>query len=438
MRSFIAALSLGCAVSVSAFAAPVEIQWWHAMTGANNDRVNQLVDGFNASQSDYKVVATFKSNDYTELMNQTIAAYRAGNAPHITQVFEVGTATMMAAKGAVKPVYELMAEAGEKFDPNVYLPAIKAYYSTAQGKMLSMPFNSSTPIFYYNKDAFAKAGLDPEKAPKTWPEVIDAAKKVRASGHACGLTTAWVTWTQMETFSAWHNISFGTKANGFGGFDTEFKFNNPTIVKHFETLNEMQKDGSFKYGGRTTQPEGLFLSGECAMIMTSSGFLGNAIKNAKFNFATGMLPYYPDVAGAPQNSIIGGATLWVMGGKKAQEYKGVAKFFTYLSQLDVQIVNHQQTGYLPVTIAAYQETKRSGFYDRNPGRETPILQLQNKTPTENSFGVRFGNLPKIRDLIMDEVEAAFAGKISVKQAMDNAVAKGNEELRRFERTVAKN
>lgn len=438
MRSFIAALSLGCAVSVSAFAAPVEIQWWHAMTGANNDRVNQLVDGFNASQSDYKVVATFKSNDYTELMNQTIAAYRAGNAPHITQVFEVGTATMMAAKGAVKPVYELMAEAGEKFDPNVYLPAIKAYYSTAQGKMLSMPFNSSTPIFYYNKDAFAKAGLDPEKAPKTWPEVIDAAKKVRASGHACGLTTAWVTWTQMETFSAWHNISFGTKANGFGGFDTEFKFNNPTIVKHFETLNEMQNDGSFKYGGRTTQPEGLFLSGECAMIMTSSGFLGNAIKNAKFNFATGMLPYYPDVAGAPQNSIIGGATLWVMGGKKAQEYKGVAKFFTYLSQLDVQIVNHQQTGYLPVTIAAYQETKRSGFYDRNPGRETPILQLQNKTPTENSFGVRFGNLPKIRDLIMDEVEAAFAGKISVKQAMDNAVAKGNEELRRFERTVAKN
>lgn len=438
MRSFIAALSLGCAVSVSAFAAPVEIQWWHAMTGANNDRVNQLVDGFNAAQSDYKVVATFKSNDYTELMNQTIAAYRAGNAPHITQVFEVGTATMMAAKGAIKPVYELMAEAGEKFDPNVYLPAIKAYYSTAQGKMLSMPFNSSTPIFYYNKDAFAKAGLDPEKAPKTWPEVIDAAKKVRASGHACGLTTAWVTWTQMETFSAWHNIPFGTKANGFGGFDTEFKFNNPTIVKHFETLNDLQKDGTFKYGGRTTQPEGLFLSGECAMIMTSSGFLGNAIKNAKFNFATGMLPYYPDVAGAPQNSIIGGATLWVMGGKKAPEYKGVAKFFTYLSQLDVQIVNHQQTGYLPVTIAAYQETKRSGFYDRNPGRETPILQLQNKAPTENSFGVRFGNLPKIRDLIMDEVEAAFAGKITVKQAMDNAVAKGNEELRRFERTVAKN
>lgn len=435
MRSFIAALSLGCAFSVSAFAAPVEIQWWHAMTGANNDRVNQIVDAFNASQSDYKVVATFKSNDYTELMNQTIAAYRAGNAPHITQVFEVGTATMMAAKGAVKPVYELMAEAGEKFDPNVYLPAIKAYYSTADGKMLSMPFNSSTPIFYYNKDAFAKAGLDPEKAPKTWPEVIDAAKKVRASGHACGLTTAWVTWTQMETFSAWHNIPFGTKANGFAGFDTEFTFNNPTIVKHFETLNDLQKDGTFKYGGRTTQPEGLFLSGECAMIMTSSGFLGNALKNAKFNLATGMLPYYPDVAGAPQNSIIGGATLWVMGGKKADEYKGVAKFFTHLSQLDVQIVNHQQTGYLPVTVAAYEETKKSGFYDKNPGRETPILQLQNKTPTENSFGVRFGNLPKIRDLIMDEVEAAFAGKISVKQAMDNAVAKGNEELRRFERTA---
>ena len=435
MRSFIAALSLGTVLSVSALAAPVEIQWWHAMTGANNDRVNQIVEAFNASQADYKVVATFKSNDYTELMNQTIAAYRAGNAPHITQVFEVGTATMMAAKGAVKPVFELMAEAGEKFDPKSFLPAITGYYSTADGKMLSMPFNSSTPIFYYNKDAFAKAGLDPEKAPKTWPEAFDAAKKIRASGHPCGITTAWVTWTQMEAFSAWHNIPYGTQANGFKGFDTEFKFNNPTVIKHFETLNEMQKDGTFKYGGRTTQPEGLFLSGECAMIATSSGFLGNLARNAKFNFATGMLPYYPDVAGAPQNSIIGGATLWVLGGKKADEYKGVAKFFTHLSQLDVQIVNHQQTGYLPVTIAAYEETKKSGFYEKNPGRETPILQLQNKAPTENSMGVRFGNLPKIRDLIMDEVEAAFAGKISVKQAMDNAVASGNEELRRFERTA---
>jgi sn-glycerol 3-phosphate transport system substrate-binding protein len=328
-----------------------------------------------------------------------------------------------------------MAEAGEKFDPKSFLPAITGYYSTADGKMLSMPFNSSTPIFYYNKDAFAKAGLDPEKAPKTWPEAFDAAKKIRASGHPCGITTAWVTWTQMEAFSAWHNIPYGTQANGFKGFDTEFKFNNPTVIKHFETLNEMQKDGTFKYGGRTTQPEGLFLSGECAMIATSSGFLGNLARNAKFNFATGMLPYYPDVAGAPQNSIIGGATLWVLGGKKADEYKGVAKFFTHLSQLDVQIVNHQQTGYLPVTIAAYEETKKSGFYEKNPGRETPILQLQNKAPTENSMGVRFGNLPKIRDLIMDEVEAAFAGKITVKQAMDNAVASGNEELRRFERTA---
>jgi sn-glycerol 3-phosphate transport system substrate-binding protein len=435
MRSFIAALSLGTVLSVSALAAPVEIQWWHAMTAANGERVNEIVEQFNASQSDYKIVATFKSNDYTELMNQTIAAYRGGNAPHITQVFEVGTATMMSAKGAVKPVFELMAEAGEKFDPKSYLPAITGYYSTADGKMLSMPFNSSTAILYYNKDAFAKAGLDPEKAPKTWPEVFDAAKKVRASGHPCGLTAGWVTWTQLEQFSAWHNIPFGTKANGFSGFDTEFKFNNPLVVKHFETLNELQKDNVFKYGGRTTQPQGLFTSGECAIIMTSSGYLGEAQKNAKFNFGTGMLPYYPEVAGAPQNSIIGGATLWVMGGKKAEEYKGVAKFFSFLSNLDVQIVNHQKTGYLPVTIAAYEETKKSGFYEKNPGRETPILQLQNKAPTENSMGVRFGNLPKIRDLIMDEVEAAFAGKITVKQALDNAVASGNEELRRFERTA---
>ncbi|MFD2265458.1 sn-glycerol-3-phosphate ABC transporter substrate-binding protein UgpB [Lacibacterium aquatile] len=434
MRILTSAVAVAALMAGTAHAAPMEIQWWHAMTGANNDRVNELVTEFNASQADYKVVPVFK-NSYDELLNQLIAAYRAGNAPHIAQVFEVGTATMMGAKGAVKPVFEVMAEAGEKFDPKSYMPSIAAYYSTADGKMLSMPYNSSTSISYYNKDIFKKAGLDPEKAPATWPEWFAAAKKIRETGAAnCGFTVAWMTWTQMEQVSAWHNIPYGTQANGFKGFDTEFKFNNPLIVKHLDTLNQLQKDNVFVYGGRTTQPEAKFLSGECGMMQGSSGTTGTLDK-AGLNYGTGFLPYYPDVAGAPQNSIIGGATLWTMGGKKPEEYKGVAKFFSYLSTLPVQVVNHQKTGYLPITLAAYEETKKSGFYDKNPARETPVKELLNKAPTENSMGVRFGNLAKVRDLIMDEVEGAFAGKQTMQQALDNAVAKSNDELRRFERTA---
>jgi sn-glycerol 3-phosphate transport system substrate-binding protein len=417
-----------------AAAAPVEIQWWHAMTAANADAVNQLAADFNAAQADYKIVPVFKGS-YAEAMTAAVAAYRAGSAPAIVQIFEVGTATMMAAKGAIKPVYELMAEAGEKFDPSAYLPAIAGYYSTADGKMLSLPFNSSTAIVYWNKDAFQKAGLDPDKPPKTWPEFFDAAKKLRAGGLSCGFTSAWVSWVQIEQFSAWHNIPLATKANGLEGPDAVLEFNNPTVVRHIANLAAAQKDKSFDYGGRTTEPEPKFLNGECGMIQNSSGFYGTLKAGAKFPFGMAELPYYSDVPGAPQNSIIGGASLWVMAGKKPEEYKGVAKFFAYLSGTDVQRRLHEVTGYLPITKAAYEATKEAGFYDKNPGREIPILQLTGKPPTENSRGLRLGNLVQIRDVIAEDLEAAFAGKEDAKAALDDAVSRGNALLRQFQRNT---
>jgi sn-glycerol 3-phosphate transport system substrate-binding protein len=438
-RRFLLSTAAGVALAVGAGSsaqAQTEIQWWHAMTSVNNDVINKLSNDFNASQSQYKVIPSYKGQ-YADTMNAGIAAYRAGNAPHIMQVFEVGTATMMGAKGAIKPVHELMKEAGEKFDPQAYLPTITGYYSTSKGEMLSMPFNSSTAIMWYNKDVFKKAGLDAEKPPKTWPETIDAARKIRASGHPCGLSTAWVTWTLLEQFSAWHNVPLATKANGMDGYDAELKINSPLHVKTISTLAEMQKDKSFDYGGRTNTGEGKFISGECGIYLNSSAFYGNVKANAKFEFGTSTLPYWPDAAGAPQNSIIGGASLWVMGGKKAEEYKGVAKFFTFLSDTDRQAWLHQESGYLPITKAAYEKTKAAGFYPKNPGRETPLIQLAGKPPTDNSRGIRLGNLPQIRDIWAEELEAAFAGSKPAQAALDAAAQRGNAVLRQFERTVAR-
>jgi sn-glycerol 3-phosphate transport system substrate-binding protein len=417
-----------------ASAEPIELQWWHAMTAINAERVNKIATDFNALHTDYKIVPVYKGS-YPETMTAAIAAYRANNPPHIVQVFEVGTATMMAAKGAVKPVYQLMADAGEPFDPQAYLPTVTGYYSTADGKMLSMPFNSSTAIVYWNKDAFTKAGLDPEKPPKTWPETFAIAKKLRAGGSGCGVVPAWITWTQLEQFSAWHNMPLATKANGLDGADTELKFNTPIMAKHITAVAEAIKDKSFDYGGRTNEAEGRFLSGDCAVIQTSSGFYGNVKTNAKFAFGMTELPYYPEIPGAPQNSIIGGASLWVMGGKKPEEYKGIAKFFTFLSRTEVQREMHEVTGYLPITKAAYEATKASGFYDKNPGREIPILQLAGKPPTENSRGLRLGNLVQIRDVIAEDLEGVFAGKSEPKAALDDAVARGNAILRQFQKNT---
>jgi sn-glycerol 3-phosphate transport system substrate-binding protein len=415
--------------------AATELQWWHAMTGGNNDVIVGLANDFNASQSEYKVVPSYKGS-YADTMNAGIAAFRAGNAPHLLQVFEVGTATMMAATGAVKPVYKLMSDAGERFDPKAYLPAITGYYSTSKGEMLSFPFNSSSTVMWINKDALKKANIT--EIPKTWPEVFEDAKKLKAAGYAtCGFSNAWVTWVNLEQLSAWQNVPLSTKANGLDGFDTTLEFNGPLQVKHLQTLVDLQKDKTYDYSGRTNTGEGRFTSGECPIFLTSSAFFGQVKANAKFDFTNAPMPYYPDVKGAPQNSIIGGASLWVMGGKTPEEYKGVAKFLAFLSDTDRQVAIHRASGYLPITKAAYAKAKAEGFYKDQPYLETPLLELTNKEPTENSRGLRLGNMVQLRDIWAEEIEGALAGKKSAKEALDAAVQRGNAMLRQFERTVSK-
>jgi sn-glycerol 3-phosphate transport system substrate-binding protein len=435
LRHFSTAAAIACTLALAAPAhAVTEIQWWHAMSGPNNDAVVKLANDFNASQSDYKIVPTFKGS-YPDLLNAGIAAFRAGGAPGIMQVFEVGTATMMAAKGAIKPVSEMMKEAGEPFDPKSYLPAITGYYSTSKGDMLSFPFNSSSMVMWVNLDALKKADI--AEPPKTWPDVFADAKKLHATSPTCGFSLSWITWGLIEQFSAWHNVPIGTKANGLDGFDTVLEFNTPLETKLLENLVELQKDKSFDYSGRINTGEGRFTSGECPLYMTSSAFYPNVKANAKFNYTAVAMPYFPDVKGAPQNSIIGGASLWVMGGKSAEEYKGIAKFFTFLSDTDRQVYLHEVSGYLPITKAAYEKTKASGFYDKNPILEVPLKELTNKPPTENSRGLRFGGMVQMRDVWAEEIEAALAGKKSAKEALDAAVSRGNQMLRQFERTAAK-
>ena len=411
--------------------AQTEIQWWHSMGGALGDKVNELAAQFNASQSAYKVVPSFKGA-YPESMTAAIAAFRAGNAPHILQVFEVGTATMMAAKGAVIPVAQVMKDADEPFDSKAYLPTVSGYYTDAKGNMLSFPFNSSSVVFYINKDAFKKAGLDPNKAPKTWKEFGVAAEKLKAAGQPCAYTTGWPSWMHIENFSAWHNVPIATKENGIGGTDTEFKFNSPLHVRHIAMLGDLAKKGMFTYAGRGNQAEAKFASGECAMLTSSSGAQANIRRNAKFEWSVNFMPYYDDVPGAPQNSIIGGASLWVMGGKTNNAYKGVAKFFAFLSKPEVQMDWHTSTGYVPITLAAYELTRRSGYYDKNPGADVAVKELTNKAPTANSKGLRFGNFVQGREAIEEELEGVFAGKKDAKSALDEAVRRGNEILRKFE------
>ena len=418
-------------VAVPAVAA-TEIQFWHAFTGRLGELVAEQVETFNGSQSDYTVVASHKG-DYSETLNAGIAAFRADEQPHILMVFEVGTATMMGAKGAIKPVYEVMDEAGASFDPDAFIGSVKGYYTTPEGKMLSLPFNASTPVLWVNKDALKEAGIDENVDLSTWQNVGEVLDTLQASGSECPLTTAWQSWVHLENLSAYHDVPFATKDNGFSGTDTELVFNGPVQVQHIQAMADWAKDGKFIYKGRRNEGGADFRAGACALFTESSAGYAGIKAEAQFDFAVLPLPYWDEVDGAPQNTIIGGASLWVMEGHESEEYKGVAGFLNFLSSTDVQAKWHQDTGYLPITLAAYDKTKADGFYDANPGTDIAVIQMTAKEPTANSKGLRLGSFDQIRGIIDEELEAVWSGDKDAQVALDSAIERGNPLLRRFEK-----
>ncbi|SNY93568.1 carbohydrate ABC transporter substrate-binding protein, CUT1 family (TC 3.A.1.1.-) [Cohaesibacter sp. ES.047] len=428
----IAAIALaGTMLAPAAAMAQTEIQFWHAFTGRLGELVKTQVADFNASQSDYVVVESHKGN-YSETLNAGIAAFRAGEQPHILMVFEVGTATMMAAKGAVQPVYQVMSKSGATFDPDAYIGAVKGYYTNTDGDMLSLPFNSSTPVLWVNRDAMSAAGVDPDTDLSTWEQVDEVLGKLKEGGEDCPMVTAWQSWIHLENLSAYHNVPFASKENGFAGLDTELMLNGDVQVKHLAKMGEWAKDGEFIYTGRRNEGGANFRAGDCALFTESSAGYAGIKSEAKFEFDVRPLPYWKSVAEAPQNTIIGGASLWVLNGHDDAEYKGVGEFLSYLSSTDVQAAWHQNTGYLPITIAAGEATRASGFYDENPGTDIAVKQMTKNQPTANSKGIRLGSFDQIRGIIDEEMEAIWSGDKTAQEAMDSAKERGDALLRRFE------
>jgi sn-glycerol 3-phosphate transport system substrate-binding protein len=402
--------------------------------------LEQIAADFNGSQQRFQINASFRGA-YPDTMVASIAAFRAGNAPHIVQMFEVGTATMLAARGATVPVHELLSRTGVQINFDDYLPAVRGYYSFADGRMASMPFNSSTAIMFYNKDHFRRAGLDPERAPATWAELRTAAQRLRAAGLQCPFTTAWPTWTQFEQFGAIHNTALASQANGFGGLNAELQLTNPLFIRHVTTLAEMTREGTFRYGGRDGAGDALFASGECSMIHASSGARARFVREVPggmANVGAAFLPNYEDVPGAPRNSVIGGASFWVLNAgpnrpRTADELQGIAEFFRFIAQPAVAAKWHVDTGFLPVTRTAFQQVQATDFYRQNPGADIPARQLLRGEMTPNTMGFRLGNMPEIRVVIQEEIERVFQGQQTPQAAMDNANRRGNEILRNFER-----
>lgn len=435
IRTFLFA-GLICLLPATAIAAPIQIQFWHGMGGELNDITNELVKKFNDSQNKYEIVPVYKGT-YDQVMTAAIAAYRAKKAPHLVQIYEVGTASMMAAKGVIKPVHEIMATAGTPLDTKKFLAPIAAYYSTPDGKLLSMPFNCSTTVLYYNKTAMKKAGLDPEKFPATWEEVAAVGKKMKEAGAVkFGLVSGWQSWVQLESFSTWHDVLFASEQNGMAGLGAKLLANSPLHVKHINFLSQQMKDGNMTYSGRKSEAINTFTNQEAGILMNSSGSYAAVTIGASktgFDWGVAMLPYWPEAKGAPQNTLIGGGTIWALSGHPKVEDAGIAAFFNFLLKPENQSDFHKRTGYLPLTMEGYELTKKEGFYEKNPGTDIGILSLTRKDPTPNSRGLRLGNMGQLRDVADEELEAVWSGKKTAQAALDDFVTRGNAILRRFQK-----
>jgi sn-glycerol 3-phosphate transport system substrate-binding protein len=445
--AFLPVFLLWCAAGLAH--AAEEIRLWHAMSGAAGAELDRLVARYNATQKEYRVVSFFRG-PYDEVLANDIELRKGTRrSPHIVQVQDAGTADMLRS-GVARPFWQLVQESRPKPrqksrlkpQPAVeahYLPAVAAYFSDAEGRLLALPFTAATPVLYYNRDEFREAELDPELPPKTWYEVAKTLGVLVESGQSCGLTTAWQSWVLVENMSAWHNQRFATHGNGMsagpgngmasGGGKSEARlaFNTRLMVRWVSMLSSWHKAGYFSYSGRKDEAEARFASGECAMLTSSSAADARLRRRAGFDIGVAQLPYYDDFDDAPQNTLAGGSALWVLAGASAAQYRGVASFFAYLSRPQVQAEWQRRTGNLPLTTAAYELLRKQGFYETHPGQEIAVRQLLAK-PTGDSAGIRLGGLRQIRGIIDEELESVWNEKKTPLDALNAAVQRGNNFL----------
>ncbi len=427
----IAAASAVCGLVSTAAWAETEITWWHAMGGQLGETVNEIAKQFNASQSDYKITPAFKGT-YEETLTAGIAAFRAGEQPNVIQVFDAGAATVIGAKGATIPVQDLLSQNGVPFDINEYIAGVRYFYADVDGKMIGMPFNSSTPIMYYNADALEKAGVTP---PKTWEEFQETTAPALKDAGYIALAQSHLPWIFTENFMSRHNIQFASNDNGYSGIDTTININNDAIKAHFSAVVDWQDNGYFGwYGTGWGDNQTQFEEGNVAMWLGSSGSFGGLTqKNLPFEWSATYLPYWDGLDGEAGQTFIGGAALFAMSGKSAEENKATAEFFRFLTSPEVQYMWHKETGYVPITEAAYGVAKADGHYDRSPAAEVGIQQLS-LPGGEFTKGYRMGFYVQIRDVMNREYGRILTGETSVDDGFKAIEAEANKLLERFAKT----
>jgi len=409
-----------------------EIRVWHAMNGTQGADFERLAERFNAAQRDYRVVVSYIGG-YDETLAAGLATRGRGSnqpPPHVLHVHETGTAEMLKRRGLVMPLWQVLEDSGERLDG--YLPAVEAPFTDGDGRLLALPFGAATPVLYYNRDALRDAKVEP---PKTWYEMPAVMAALSNAGYGCPYTTAYPSWVLVENMSAWHDQRFATHRNGMEGADARLAFNSRLMVRWISMLSTWRQSGYFMYWGRGDEAEARFAADHCALLTSSSASYASLRKRAAFDLGVAQLPYYDDFDDAPQNTLAATAGLWVLAGKPPVEYHGVARFFAFLAQPNVQAEWLQKSGEIPLTYAAYELTRKQGYYAANPAQEIAVHQVIAKLPTWDSRGIRLGQFPRIRGIINEELEQVWGGRKSALDALNAAVSRGNALLEEIDKAA---
>ncbi|WP_079908929.1 ABC transporter substrate-binding protein [Paenibacillus sp. 32352] len=407
-----------------------KVVFWHAMGGSNTKVVDQLVADFNASQDKIKVEAIFQGT-YDDLLSKLKASMGSKDGPSLVQMYEIGSRFMIDSK-TITPMQKFIDE--DKFDLTQLEPNITGYY-TLNGKLNSMPFNTSNPILYYNKDLFKAAGLDPEKPPKTFEEVQKAADAITKTGKATGANFAIYGWF-MEQFFANQGAEYVNNGNGRTSLATESIVNSEAGIKTLTWWKEMiDTKAANNLGRKTDDSKKAFSAGQVGMILESTASLKGLVDNAegKFQVGTGFLP---KPANAKEGGVVvGGASLWIMNDKPNDEQKAAWEFIKFLTSPKEQAYWHINTGYFPITKKAYDEQSVKDNLKKFPQFQTAINQLHQTKLNTATQGAVMGVFPEARQIVEGAIEEVLNNKKSPKDALDAAAKEITSKIQQYNKTV---
>lgn len=383
-----------------------EVELWHAFDAYLEEVFTDIVETFNQRSSEQQLrLKAFRR--YDTLVEEGLAAQRKGCGPQILQVYEMATVDMIEAKDTYLPIDRLMAEQEFSWDPDIYVDAIRATYADNDGQLLSLPWNASMGVLFYNSDAFLEAGLDPTSPPSTWQELHDVCQQLKEAGYQ-GFTTAWPAAYHLELYCAIHDLPL--VHNG------QLLLQHPALEEHWQRLHDWQSQGFFVYGGRFNDVEELFTSGNCALLMQGANRYGLLARKATFSIAAAPLPYDDKLSISPGAPYIGGASFWALQGASEEQRATIAAFFHFLMETKTATQWYTRTGYLPCTKEAAKLCASSNNW--NPAGPVAISQCARHT--QSTHGIRLAGYPRLRDHIVDCFESFLRGELSARNALQQA------------------